>query len=122
MNKNELRMQRRQIVQFIKAQKTTISLKRPQLAQTAAGGQTPGPPVDIDPQDFRLVPFKRRLVVGTVDTQEGEVPFLKYVLIGRYDADVEIGDWFTLDDVTYTVKSLERNRTIRTAAELDSRA
>lgn len=115
------RAERLQILAFIQADPSVITLKRRPKSKTGAGGYTFGDPVDVPPQTFRLVPFKRRLTHGTVAGGaggEGNVVSLPYVLVGKFDADVEPDDYFDYNGLRYEVLSLEPNRRIRTAAEL----
>lgn len=112
---------RRQLLAFIQADPAVISLKRRAKVPTAAGGHTLGAEVTIAPQTFRLVQFKRRLTHGTVVGQgggEGRVSSLPYVLVGRYDADVQAGDYFDYGGLRYEVVALAPDREVRTAAEL----
>lgn len=112
---------RRQLLEFINADPADIVIKRRPKVKSTAGGYTLGAEVALPSQRFRLVPFKRRLTHGTTaggGAGEGRVASLPYVLVGRYDADVQPEDYFDYNGLRYEVLSLEPNRTIRTAAEL----
>lgn len=123
MDKRALLMLRRNIDAFIKADPVTIALNRITKVETPAGGFTEES-YDILPQEFRLVPFKRRLTQQEVNTQDGPIPHLAYVLVGRYNVDVEKGDFFDLNGDRWRVVGVEpntdrRDRTDRVSAELE---
>lgn len=111
---------RQQVQEFIAAEPAVIALNRKPRVSTAAGGYTEGDETTLDPQQFRLVPFKRRLTHGAASGSggEGRVASLPYVLVGAHDADVQIGDYFSYNGLDYEVLSIEPNRRVRTAAEL----
>lgn len=98
---------RRQMKAFIDADHREISLKRPQLEKTDTGGFTKGNWLVLPAQRFRLVPYKRRLTDIVTSRANGELPYLLYVLIGMYDADIKRMDEFELDGAYYRVQGLE---------------
>lgn len=66
-----------------------------------------------------MVPFKRRMTEYLIDTQEGFIPNLPYVVIGRYRLDIRRGDQFELNGEQYRVETLDLKRQIRIAAQVD---
>ncbi len=123
MDKRALPLLRRNIDVFIKADPALIELKRSTKVETPAGGWTETFSI-LPPQEFRLVPFKRRLTAQEVNTQDGPIPRLSYTLVGRYNVDVEKGDIFDLNDDRWRVVGVEpntdrRERTDRVVAELE---
>lgn len=108
MDKKALPLLRKNLDAFIRADPVTITLIRSQKLKSAAGGYTKGLPQDITPQQFRLVTFQRRLYSFTNTGQvSGYVPVLKYVLIGRYNCDIQRDDEFYLNGNHYKVSSIE---------------
>lgn len=110
---------RRQIGAFVKAQRINIRLQRPVMVDTPAGGKIKSVDDELRLQTFRLVPFKRRLTLEYGLSRNGEeVQNIQYVLVGAYDADVQLKDWFTLENTEYEVKFVSDLRLHRTAAGL----
>lgn len=91
----ELKVMRRIVGSFIAADEIDIVLTRPVKVQGTSGGWTEGTPTVLDAQKFRVVPFKRRLVHQEANTQDGAIPLVPYVLVGRPDVDVQRDDEFT---------------------------
>lgn len=123
MDKRALLMLRRNINAFIKADPVELSLNRIQKVDTPAGGWTEES-YDIPPQEFRLVPFKRRLTNQEANTQDGPIPHLSYSIVGRYNVDIEKGDFFDLNGDRWRVVGVEpntdrRDRTDRVVAQLE---
>jgi hypothetical protein len=117
-SKAELLMQRRQTLAYLKANPAEIVLMRQTPVKTAAGGRKKGASVALDPQMFRLEPFKRRLSHTQSQIVEGTVTLTSYVLVGRWDADVQRGDEFVYGGGRYKVESVEPERSFRTAADV----
>ena len=123
MDLKALPLLRRNVDAFIKADPVELVLNRVQRVPTAAGGYTEET-YDTPPQQFRLVPFKRRLTNQEANTQDGPIPHLDYVLVGRYNVDVEKGDFFDLNGDRWRVVGVEpntdrRSRTDRVSAQLE---
>jgi 1-acyl-sn-glycerol-3-phosphate acyltransferase len=93
-DRTELLMLRRSLSAFMRSDSVTIVLTRPQRVDVGNGGWREDDPIVLNPQQFRLVPFKRRLTHLESDTQDGAIPILPYVLIGAHDADVLRDDEF----------------------------
>jgi len=122
----ELLSMRRQMDAFIAAQPLVLRLNRPVMTATAAGGYLEGEPEVLSPQRFRLVPFKRRFTHQVVDTQDGDIPLTQYVLVGKFNANVQTDDYFEYKGTTYRVvgvepKSLDDSRSDRRVVELEVR-
>lgn len=98
---------RRNLSAFISADPVSIVLTRSTQVKTLAGGTTKGMPVSLPPQQFRLVPFKRRLSNEIQNTQDGNLKLASYVLVGRYNVDVQRGDEFDHNGESYTVVDIE---------------
>lgn len=94
MDRTELMMANRSVGAFISAKEVEISLSRPSKVDVGNGGWRPGPSTVLPPQLFRLVPFKRRLTHQESNTQDGPIPVLPYVLVGRPGVDVRRDDEF----------------------------
>lgn len=124
MDKRALPILRRNVAAFIKADPVVLELSRVNRVETPAGGWTEGEPDVLPPQEFRLVPFKRRLTLQTANTQDGPIPHLSYTLVGRHNVDVERGDFFDLNGDRWRVVGVEpntdrRDRTDRVVAEIE---
>lgn len=92
---------------FIDSDSRSIQLQRPVFERTPTGGFKRAA-WEVQPaQNFRLVPYKRRLTDLVHNTANGETPYLKYVLVGRWDADVQRNDEFDMDGAFYRVQGLE---------------
>lgn len=116
-NRIETKVQRRLTRAYIKAEPALITLKRPQYEDTLAGGKRrTGLFTTLDPQLCRLVPFKRRIVLMSRDTFNGDVTNLPYVLVGYWDMDVAEGDRFVFEGATWKVGKTEPNRAYRTTS------
>lgn len=118
----ELIMARRQIDEMIKTDPVQVTFRRKVKTETADGGYTmSGPqPLQRGPQQARLIPFKRRMTEFLANTEVGELPNLPYVLLGRYNLDVQRGDLFTVDGEEFEVKTLDiSEREVKTLAHVD---
>lgn len=122
MNQTELLMQRRQTTAFINADVLEVSLQRFAPVTTAAGGTKRGAPATVPLQRFRLVPASMRTPTPTAATEGGQVPIFPYVLVGRWDADVQENDEFQLDGRWYQVRKVDPDRLVETRAGVDLRS
>jgi len=128
MDTIELKVMRRQLDAFIQADPRTIVFTRQTKVDSGAGGWVQGPEVHTNPQQFRLVPFKRRLTQQEQNTQDGDVPLIPYVLVGYWNSDVERDDLFTLSGIYYEVIGVEpkiasdRSQADRVVCELEVRS
>lgn len=121
-NRVETLVQRRQTVAYLNSEPQEVIILRPQPdVDDGAGGKIKGQPVPMEPQIFRLVPFKRRLTHTQSTITEGTVTVTSYALVGRWDADVQKDDEFILDGGRYKVESVEPGRDYRTLADVTYR-
>lgn len=97
MDQVEQLMMRRSVGAFIGADEVSITISRPQKVDAGNGGWVEGSPTVLPAQLFRLVPFKRRLTHQEANTQDGPIPVLPYVLVGRPDVNVQRDDEFTFN-------------------------
>lgn len=107
LDARHLRVLRRNLEQFIRDDPIEVTLTRTTKVLTANGGVKDGVTSSTSPQTFRLVPFKRRLSDFTTNTQDGAIPKTDFVLIARWDADIQRWDKFTYMDDNYIVVSIE---------------
>lgn len=116
---NEDQWHQRQIERFIKAEPIQVILKRPASVLTAAGGRVTATDNDVSEQTFRLTPFKRRLVLEYgFSRDDEEVQNVQWILVGPFDANIQVGDHFIRDKYHYEVKFISDHRRFRTAAGL----
>lgn len=106
-NRIEMVVQKRITKNYLDASPLSISLNRPVFAETAAGGKVLTVPTVIPPQEFRLVPFKRRLTQVNAVTQEGFLTASTYALVGKAGSDVRPKDYFTLNFNRYEVETVD---------------
>jgi len=112
-------MGRRQIEALILADPIDIVLIRREKIPAPGGGWRWGPSTPLDPQQVTLIPFKRRMTEFLVNTEMGEVPDLPYVLVGRWNLDIERDDTFTYNGDQFEVKTIDIKEEIRIAAQVD---
>lgn len=108
---------RQNLKEFIKADPISIVLTRPTLTKTAAGGYIAGAPTFITRQQFRLVPFKRRLSGMQTATEIGNAALLDYVLVGYWNANIRRDDEFEYNGDNYRVVSIEPKSDDRTKTD-----
>lgn len=118
------RILRKNLDAFIRADPVMITLIRWQLIKTNTGSwKKNNAASNLEPQQFRLVTFKRRLFDFTSTGEMGYVPTLSYTLVGRHTCDILRDDEFYHNDDHYTVVSIEpksddRSQTDRVVAQL----
>lgn len=112
-------MARRQIDALILSDPVSLEFERQEKVSTPGGGWRWGAEVKLEPQQVALIPFKRRMTEFLVDTQYGEIPDLPYVLLGRYNLNVEEKDSFWFQGEQFVVQTIDLKREIRTAAHVD---
>lgn len=124
MDIKALPLLRKNLDSFIRADPVNISLVRSRKQKTPAGGYIKEAAITLNPQQFRLVPFQRRLFEFTNPGQvSGYVPNLRYALIGRWNVDILRDDEFDYNGDHYKVVSVEpktnaRSTTDRVVAEV----
>jgi hypothetical protein len=126
MERKGLAVLRRNMKVFIEADYRDIWLERPTKTPTSNGSWIEGLPDPLAPQMFRLIPAKRRHSNPEVDSQDGNIPFQDWTMIGEYDADVQRDDEFTLNGDRYKVTAVtpdtaEREFTDRVVVQLELR-
>ena len=123
MNAVELKLKRRNTLQFINAEPIRLSLNRPVTtrANNTRGGKTQLEPTTVAPQTFRILhqpPRRRRQENTPPNASFGEIPYAKDQLMGRWDMDVEAGDWFEWQGATYEVTYVFHDNTYEIIANL----
>lgn len=109
---------RKNLDSYIRADPISVQLSRSRKQRTQAGGYVKEQAVLLPAQQFRLVPFSRRLSEFTNPGQvSGYVPTLKYALVGRWNADILRDDEFDYNGDHYKVVSLEPKSNDRTNAD-----
>lgn len=117
-------MERRQIDALIKSDPIHVTFYRKLKISTPDGGwKWATDPTPIlpggKPQEVFLQPFKRRMTEFLVNTELGDVPDLPYILIGRWNLDIEKDDYFFWQGDKFEVKTLDFKQDIRIAAQVD---
>jgi hypothetical protein len=107
MDQQGLLILRRNLDAFIRADPVNVVFSRSTPVQTLAGGHTKGVPTQLASQQFRFVPFKRRLSSSINNTQDGPLSVTEYVLVGRHNVDVQKGDEFFHNSRNYKVTEIE---------------
>lgn len=103
--------------EFIRADERRVVLQRPTFEETSTGGYRKGAFTPLAEQGFRMVPYKRRLTDLVKVKDEGEIPNIAYVLVARWNADVQRMDEFTLDGGYYRIQGLEPHTNERTTTD-----
>lgn len=117
----ELVAARRQIDAMIKADPVAVVFRRKTKVETADGGWKWSDLLPLpDPQEIRLIPFKRRMTEFLKNTELGDVSDLPYVILGRHNLDVAKEDIFTINDQVYQVKTIDTAEPeVKTACQVD---
>jgi hypothetical protein len=112
----ELAIQRMLTRVFIEADVRPVVLERSTWTPDGAGGSVQGDPESLAPQRMRLIP----LGDGAQErfTPNGEAVRPSYKLLGKYDADMERWDTFTLDGSRYEVVWVNENRQYEVKGEV----
>lgn len=109
MDLQMLLMLRQVMREFILANYRTIQLRRPHFSKTEAGGYVRSNWEVVEPQQFRLIPFKRRITDQALEVADGEIPNLPYVLVGFHDCNLKRNDEFFYNGGYYRVLGVEPN-------------
>ena len=80
-----------------------VELHRPTKTRNARGGLTRGEDEVLDPQPFRLIPFKRRLTLEFRDSPTERTTMIDYILTGPIGSDVQEDDWFEYQNEVWRV-------------------
>jgi hypothetical protein len=92
----ELKSQRKLTYAFIAADAIEVTLVRRTRTPDGAGGIETGPPVEQEPQRFRLLPQEDGATART--NADGESATPEYMLQGYWDCNMERFDEFVLED------------------------
>jgi len=119
-----LTIQRKQTESFIMVNPEQISLKRPTngLVTDSAGGRILDSNLEIlDPQPCRIVPVQVRSGVSQVATNSLGVltPTKDPTLVGRWNLDVQINDFFTWQNQDFQISFIYTDRRWMTQCQLD---
>lgn len=109
-----LKLLRKNMDAFIRADPVMIQLSRRVKVKTDAGGWVQGPPQTLEPQQFRIGWFTRRLSKSVENTAEGYISVQSYILIGRYNIDLLTDDEFDYAGDHYIVTEVEPKANDRT--------
>lgn len=112
-------MARRQIEALIKADPIMVSFRRRAKIAIHGGGWRYGAETPITPQEVTLIPFKRRMTEFLNNTELGNVPDLPYVLLGRWNLDVQRGDQFSYGGDEFEVQTIDLDTEVRIACHVD---
>lgn len=112
-------MGRRQLNQIIEDNKVSLIFRRTPKIEVAGGGWRFGASISLPPQECALIPFKRRMTNFLINTELGNVEDLPYVLLGRWNLNIEKGDLFTYQGDEFEVKTIDFKTEIRIAAQVD---
>jgi hypothetical protein len=125
MNQIELKINRRNTLWFINSAPIDVEFHRPRStrADNPRGGLSTIDDGDevLPPQRVRILhtpPRRRRLENSPPNVSIGEIPFAKDNLMCRWDADIQIGDWFVVGDQTYKVTYVFADNTYEIIANL----
>jgi hypothetical protein len=120
MNRTELVMRRRNVLAFIKADPALVSFVR-QLppTKTPAGGLVRPSPRTLAPQQVRIIHNYRRYTDALVNSEAGEIPDSKYLLLGSHTLDIDENDTFEYMGEHYTVTGIHPFRTESVLAAID---
>lgn len=112
----ELFVRRQGTLEMIAGNSMIVPLQRPSYVDDGAGGLQPGSVQVVLPQTFRIIALNRE-VPRRISADGSEVQ-PTYRLLGRWNADVERGDYFHKDGVRYEVVWVEPDKSDATRADL----
>lgn len=115
----ELAIQRKQTAAFIASDSVAVVLERPVFVSDGAGGHTRGVPTLLPSQTMRLIPLQDGTTAQL--NADGEMIEPSYMLMGRWDANIERWDRFMLEGHEYEVLSVNQNRQYECKAEVSYR-
>lgn len=113
MDKMMIPALRRVMAEFIAADSRSIELQRPKLEKTPTGGFKKAAWEILPAQNFRLVPYKRRLTDLVKNMANGEIPHIAYVMVCPWDSDIKRLDEFDMDGAYYRVQGLEPHTAVQ---------
>lgn len=112
-------MSRRLNKAFMNYDPLEIVLTRKAKVDTGAGGWKWAEPTNLEPQLFRMTPFKRRLGLGETNTPDGDITASQFLLMGKVGADVAKGDTFKVDNDNYIVVKVHPKELTRLMAVVE---
>lgn len=116
----ELHMQQRNTEAHLDADGEPVVLTRNSLpTPDGSGGYTSGGAEPIEEQEFVLSTTNRQLPIRR--TVDGIEISPEYIMTGRWDADVQAGDWFFKEGIKYEVVFVHLDRSFETTAEVTYR-
>lgn len=104
-----------------KGRKILVVLHRPTKVRNERGGLDRTTDVELDPQPFRLIPFKRRLTLEFRDNPTERTTLIDYILTGSTDSDVQADDWFEYQNEVWRVDHVSSLRYHRMQATVARR-
>jgi hypothetical protein len=112
----ELRAQRTITEEFIRADSLEVTLLRSTFTPDGAGGEVKGDPAPLPVQTMRLIPASD----GAQErfTADGEAVRPSYMLMGKFDADMERWDELIVDGIRYQIVFVNQNRQYQTKGEV----
>lgn len=113
---SENEVMRRQTAQFIGIYPQSIVLTRPGAEDDGEGGTLPDP-TNLAAQTFRQITQSTSPQVfrRTIDGEEVKPDF---VLLGEWNADIAIGDYYTKDGAKHEIVYVREDRRYETWAEV----
>jgi hypothetical protein len=113
---SENEVMRKQTAEFIAVYPLVIILVRPGAEDDGAGGTRPDPEA-LEPQIFRQItqPTSPQVFTRTIDGEEVKPDF---VLLGEWNVDVQIGDYYFKDGAKHEVAYVKEDRRYETWAEV----
>lgn len=118
----ELLVQKANTNAFIAVDPVDISLTRQPRTANGAGGYRLGAPAAVASQRFRLVRQGNKGETGERTLLDGTVVQVTHHLIGKFDADVQVGDRFSFEERNYEVVQVHSVGGYEVKAEVTTRA
>lgn len=117
---SENEVMRKQTTEFIAVYPQVIALVRTAMESDGSGGFKTVGPNPLGPQTFRQItqPTNTQVLRRTIDGEEVSPDF---VLLGEWNADVQIGDWYMKDGAKHEVVYVKEDRRYETWAEVKYR-
>ena len=119
MPASENEVMRKQTKEFIAIYPQSLVLTRSEMVSDGSGGVV-GTLTSLPAQTFRQItqPTNTQVFRRTIDGEEVQPDF---VLLGEYDADVKIGDWYMKEGAKHEVVYVKDDRRYQTWAEVKYR-
>lgn len=115
----ELAMQRNLTLGFIYADATDVVLYRSTRTSDGAGGVLLGDPAPLPAQTMRIIPLQDGAPGGQNRfTADGQAVRPGYMIMGKYDADMERWDTYETADGRFEVVFVNANRQYQVKGEV----